>query len=46
MDNDLPMTRARLFVLIDAFERDIRTILTRFVLAELSAEEALGSFFA
>lgn len=40
------MTRARVFVLIDAFERDIRQILSRFVLAELSEEDALGPSFS
>lgn len=46
MSGELPMTRARLFVLIDAFERDIRAILNRFVLSELGPEEALGPHFA
>ena len=46
MSNDVPMTRARVFVLIDAFERDIRQILSRFVLAELSEEDALGPSFS
>src|SRR5689334_3027074 len=39
------MTRARLYVLIDAFERDIRNILARYVLSELPEREALGSFY-
>lgn len=39
------MTRARLFVLIDAFERDIRAVVTRFVLSEMSDEEALRGYF-
>lgn len=38
----IPMTRARLYVLIDAFERDIRTILARFVLPEMTETQALG----
>lgn len=46
MSNDVPMTRARVYVLIDAFERDIRRILTRFVLEELSEEDALGPSFS
>ena len=43
--DELPMTRARLYVLLDAFERDIRSILTRFILSEMPPNEALGSFF-
>jgi len=42
----IPMTRARLYVLIDAFERDIRTILSRFVLTEIDEETALSSFYS
>lgn len=42
----IPMTRARLFVLIDAFERDIRMILARFVLTEIDETTALGNFYA
>ncbi|HYZ55807.1 MAG TPA: cold shock domain-containing protein [Streptosporangiaceae bacterium] len=41
----IPMTRARLYVLIDAFERDIRAILARFVLPEMSESEALGRLY-
>lgn len=39
----IPMTRARLYVLIDAFERDIRSILGRYVLTELDEAVALGA---
>lgn len=46
LSNDVPMTRARVFVLIDAFERDIRRILTRFVLEELAEEDALGPSYS
>lgn len=42
MPDNLPMTRARLYVLIDAFERDIRTTLGRFIVSELGEEKALG----
>lgn len=45
MTDNLPMTRARLFVLIDAFERDVRAILGRFVVAELGEELALGASY-
>lgn len=41
----IPMTRARLFVLIDAFERDIRDILSRYVLSEMDEATALGPSF-
>lgn len=37
------MTRARLYVLIDSFERDIRSILARYVLTELDEISALGA---
>lgn len=43
--SDFPMTRARMYVLIDAFERDIRSILARFVVEELGEEKALGPSF-
>lgn len=46
MTDDLPMTRARLFVLIDAFERDVRTILQKFVISELGEEVTFGAFLA
>lgn len=36
------VTRARLFVLIDSFERDIRALLVRYVLMELNEIDALG----
>lgn len=45
MSDDVPMTRARLFVLIDAFERDVRAILERFVISEMGEEAALGALF-
>lgn len=45
MTEDLAMTRARLFVLIDAFERDVRSVLHRFVISEVGEENALGSFY-
>lgn len=38
----IPMTRARLYVLIDAFERDMRALLTRFVATEIDEESLLG----
>ncbi len=38
----IQVTRARLFVLIDSFERDIRGLLTRYVLMDLDEREALG----
>ena len=40
-----PMTRARLFVLIDAFERDMRASLSKQVVSDLGEEDALRSFF-
>jgi len=43
---NIPMTRARLYVLIDAFERDMRASIARFILGEISEEEALGKLFA
>ena len=46
MSDDLPMTRARLFVLIDAFERDVRTILRKYVTNEVGEERCLGAFLA
>ncbi|GHJ48846.1 hypothetical protein Cs7R123_61880 [Catellatospora sp. TT07R-123] len=39
---DVRLTRMRMYVLIDAFERDIRDVLRRFVLDDLSDEEVLG----
>lgn len=46
MSDDLPMSRARLFVLINAFEGDIRANLQRYVISEIGDETALGAFFA
>lgn len=43
--DDLPMSRARLFVLFDSFERDIRSALSRHLLDYISDEEALGVYF-
>ncbi|MFG2076162.1 NB-ARC domain-containing protein [Nonomuraea maritima] len=40
------MTRSRLYVLLDAFEADMRGILTRYVLDHKDDEVALGSSFA
>jgi tetratricopeptide (TPR) repeat protein/cold shock CspA family protein len=42
----IPMTRARLYVLFDAFERDIRSILGKYVLSELGEEQTLGARYA
>lgn len=39
------MTRSRLYVLIDAFENDMRQILLRYVLDHLPEQEALGGNF-
>ena len=39
------MTRSRLFVLFNSFERDVRSILQRFVISELGEQEGLGTFF-
>ncbi|MFG2060416.1 NB-ARC domain-containing protein [Micromonospora sp. NPDC048871] len=39
------LTRMRMFALIDAFERDMRDILARYVLTEISPEEAFGGAF-
>lgn len=39
------MTRMRMYALIDAFERDMRDIFNRYVLSELTPEEALGAGF-
>lgn len=44
--NVIPMTRARLYVLIDAFERDMRALLTRFVAPEMEEDELLGPLYA
>ena len=45
-DSDLArMSRSRLYVLIDAFERDIRRIMQRYVLAEMSEQTALGDLY-
>lgn len=41
----IQMSRARLYVLVDAFERDIRATLARFVVAELGEETALGGSY-
>ncbi|WP_082567328.1 AAA family ATPase [Janibacter sp. Soil728] len=41
----IPMTRARLYVLIDAFERDMRTLLGRFMHPELTEEELLENLY-
>ena len=43
--SDLPMTRARLYVLVDAFERNVRVILQKYVTDELGEEICLGNFF-
>ncbi|HEY0773966.1 MAG TPA: hypothetical protein VGD51_07790, partial [Nocardioidaceae bacterium] len=45
MTDDLPMTRARLFVLINAFERDARAMLQKYVVDEMGEEAALGPFY-
>lgn len=42
-NNAIPMTRARLYVLIDAFERDMRALLTRFVSEEVDDQTLLGA---
>ncbi|KAB7740035.1 AAA family ATPase [Nostocoides sp. F2B08] len=39
------MTRARLYVLMDAFERDVRAALVRFVVNEIGEEAALNACF-
>jgi tetratricopeptide (TPR) repeat protein/cold shock CspA family protein len=41
----VPMTRARLYVLIDAFERDMRSLLARFVATEFSEQDMLGRLY-
>lgn len=46
LSDDMPMTRARLFVLIGAFEGDVRTLLQKYVIDDIGDEEALGSFYA
>lgn len=46
MSADLPMTRARLYVLVDAFERDVRAALEKYVTAELGEEECLRNLYA
>lgn len=38
----IPMSRARLYVLIDSFERDIRQILARYVVSEIGESGTLG----
>ena len=40
------MTRARLYVLVDAFERDVRSALEKFVTSEIGEEACLGIFFS
>ncbi|ORM37976.1 hypothetical protein BFL43_02050 [Williamsia sp. 1135] len=40
------MTRARLYVLLDAFERDIRSNLVRYVVSEIGEEQALGESYS
>lgn len=42
---NIRLTRMRMFALIDAFERDMRDMLLRYVLTEVSPEEALGGSF-
>ncbi len=39
---DTRMSRARLYVLIDAFEQDMRELVQRYVLSHMTEEEALG----
>lgn len=46
MLNHARMTRSRLYILLDAFESDMRAILTRYVLDHLNEETALGNSFA
>lgn len=45
MVSQVAMTRARLYVLIDAFENDMRQVMINYVLDHLDEEEALGSNF-
>lgn len=45
MNADLHLSRARLYVLIQAFEQDIRSALEKYVVSELGAETALGPNF-
>lgn len=45
MVSHVAMTRARLYVLIDAFESDMRQVMTHYVLDHLSEEEALGASY-
>lgn len=40
------MTRAQLFVLVDAFERDVRAALQKYVTDEVGEEQGLGQFYA
>ncbi|WP_413542666.1 cold shock domain-containing protein [Citricoccus nitrophenolicus] len=44
--DELPMTRARLYVLISSFENDIRENLRKYVIDDLGEEVALGSFYS
>ncbi|MFI5608831.1 NB-ARC domain-containing protein [Amycolatopsis sp. NPDC051903] len=45
MVSHIAMTRARLYVLIDAFEADMRQILDSYILDHLEEEEAVGNSF-
>lgn len=40
-----PMSRTRLYVLIDAFERDIRNHIARYILAEIDEETAFAGLY-
>lgn len=46
MVSQIAMTRARLYILIDAFENDMRQVMVNYVLDHLDEEEALGHSFA
>jgi tetratricopeptide (TPR) repeat protein/cold shock CspA family protein len=45
MDLSIRLTRMRMFALIDAFERDLRDALQRYVLEDLDSEVALGDSY-
>lgn len=46
MINSLSMSRARLYVLLDAFERDVRAMLEKYVSSEIGEEACLGASLA
>lgn len=46
MNGSLPMTRARLYVLVESFETDIRHLLNKYVVSEVGDAKTFGDLYA